>query len=77
MQKQWLSNGDNKNNKMANNTSINSKRHPYMRLEKWRDGTLPHFWESDLFTEKGKQYCRDWLNRWEKESSKPVMEVYK
>lgn len=39
-------------------TSTNSDRHPYMRLSTWQNN---QFWETAMYTEKAKEYFRNWL----------------
>ena len=45
------------NTQRGSNTSIESKKHPYMKKDFWED-KLIHFWEDGNYTENGKEYCR-------------------
>lgn len=63
---------------MSKNSSINGNKHPYQRPELWFDQTqhkaIPHFWECSRYTERAKEYYRDWINRMAKEYRKPKLE---
>lgn len=48
------------NSQRGSNTSIEGKKHPYFKRDFWKNPTN-HFWESDNYTEKGKEMCRKWV----------------
>ena len=47
---------------MSNNTSVESKKDPYLRIKFWMRPEN-QFWECNLYSERTKQYFRDWLIR--------------
>ena len=44
--------------KFQNKTSTEANKHPYMQRAFWLN-KKNHFWETDSYTSKGKQLCRD------------------
>ena len=54
---------------LINKTSIAAGKHPYQRAKFWLD-EKNHFWETDSYTEKGKEICREHLERIRKENKR-------
>jgi hypothetical protein len=46
---------------MSKRTSTNSDRNPYERTSFWINSSN-HFWETDMYSDKSKEYFRDWLS---------------
>lgn len=44
-------------------SSTNSEKHNYMRLQHYENPTN-QFWETAMYSEKSKEYFRNWIAEW-------------
>ena len=47
-------------NQRGSNTSIEGKKHPYLKKDFWIQ-PINHFWENENYTEEGKEICREFV----------------